>query len=531
MNSTSSFKGAIKQKHRGFKLISLELSNFPFFGDITYKFVDSHDKQDKIYTTVLIGPNGTRKSFLFNLIIYIFKCVVDILSQKQIDYKRFGGGIFHLVYSLDNRVYEIARIYSKNENGSEKYHYAFKVDGKKAIVSEILLPQTIIGNSVNITDKFPVFKENEFPQFQYLGIKYNAQSASTKSFIKKTIDYVSKMCYSEPFLQSLGQLLNDFVAEGKTIRISYKTTNHKKFFNGDLNTKVLDDFFTDIEMRYREKQKIPPFKLNAYNSLKKSDSMLHELIKYCNTLAVKDEFQRMNGASNRIIKFNLTQRDDLEKLKLNGAILNNLYSIGLLVDPKIEIIGGTEGEYSLEDSSSGEHNILTSLIGIIATMKPNSLLMIDEPEISLHPNWQMKYVSFLKRVLSSENYSTSHILIATHSHFIISDLEGNSSKIIGLSKENNLSIIPLDPHLDTFSWSAEEVLLKIFQVASSRNYFIAENLGLMLDFISDPKSDDESIKEKYFDLQLDKISGLTDNDPLKTVLNKIKLEYVSKGLK
>ncbi|MFM7024212.1 MAG: hypothetical protein ACKOXB_14660 [Flavobacteriales bacterium] len=89
-------------KYKGFKLISLELTDFPFFGNIKYDFVDSADKQDKIYSTVIIGPNGTRKSLLFNLIIYIFKCIHSLKENKEIDYKKYSKGNFHLIYALQS---------------------------------------------------------------------------------------------------------------------------------------------------------------------------------------------------------------------------------------------------------------------------------------------------------------------------------------------------------------------------------------------------------------------------------------------
>jgi predicted ATP-binding protein involved in virulence len=99
-------------KYKGFKLISLELTNFTFFGNIKYDFVDKDDTQDKIYSTVIIGPNGTRKSLLFNLIIYIFKCISDLKENKEIDYKKYVKGDFHLIYALENEIYEIIRSHS-----------------------------------------------------------------------------------------------------------------------------------------------------------------------------------------------------------------------------------------------------------------------------------------------------------------------------------------------------------------------------------------------------------------------------------
>jgi predicted ATP-binding protein involved in virulence len=515
-------------RYKGFKLISLEIKNFTFFGNIKYNFIDKDDKQDKIYSTVIIGPNGTRKSLLFNLIIYIFKCICDLKENKEIDYKKYVKGDFHLIYALGNEIYEIVRTHSIDGKKHNQYDYTLSINKEKKEIKDFELPLTIIGNSINITDKFPFYKEKEFDRFQYLGIKYNPQSASTKSYIKKTIDYVAKLSFSESFLNGLKLITETFIGKNKTICISYKTVNYKRFYDGNLNTESLNEFFVDIEKRFKERQKTPPFKLNTYNGLKsKSGNELQTAVEYCNYLAKGSELIKIDGSSSKLLKFNLSKKEDLEKLKLNGEAINNLYSLNLLYDPKIEIFSFDGDEYSLEDSSSGEHNLITSLIGLMATIKPDSLLLIDEPEISLHPNWQMKYVSFLKDVFDKDIYNTSHILIASHSHFIVSDLEGNSSKVIGLSKGQDIEVVPFEKNLNTFGWSAEEVLLKVFKVATSRNYYVAEKLGLMLDFIASEKSTNETIKEKFIELELDKIAGLTNEDPLKTVYDTIVKEYVS----
>lgn len=504
-------------KYKGFKLVSLELTNFTFFGNIKYDFIDNDDTQDKIYSTVIIGPNGTRKSLLFNLIIYIFKCISDLKGSKEIDYKKYVKGDFHLIYALENEIYEIVRTHSTDGKKQNQYGYDLLINKKKKEINDFELPLTIIGNSINITDKFPFYKEEEFDRFQYLGIKYNPQSASTKSYIKKTIDYVSKLSFSESFLNGLKLITETFIGKNKTICISYKTVNYKRFYDGNLNRKSLDEFFMDIEKRFKERQKTPPFKLNAYNGLKtKGGSELQAAVEYCNYLANSSDLIKIDGSSSKLLKFNLSIKEDLERLKLNGKAINNLYDLNLLYDPKIEIFSVEGDEYSLEDSSSGEHNLITSLIGLMATIKPDSLLLIDEPEISLHPNWQMKYVSFLKNVLSSETYNTSHILIATHSHFIVSDLEGDSSKVIGLSKGEGIEVVSLEKNLNTFGWSAEDVLLNIFNVPTTRNYFIAERIGIIL-----KKAALKSNLSEYKDELLGYRKGLKEEDPLHYTITKI----------
>jgi predicted ATPase len=138
------------------------------------------------------------------------------------------------------------------------------------------------------------------------------------------------------------------------------------------------------------------------------------------------------GSSLRKIVYNITDESSFQALKEESVMLEDLRQIGLLYAPDIFL--KRDDAYSLQESSSGEYHFFSSMVALMATVKVNSLIFLDEPEISLHPNWQMKYISFLRSLFSDPNYNTSHILMATHSHFLISDLDGRDSKIIGIKK-------------------------------------------------------------------------------------------------
>jgi hypothetical protein len=70
-------------RHKGFKLLSLALFNNSLLGSIRYSFVEDEDKQDQIYSTVLIGPNGTGKSNLFRIVIELFRELYNLSQQKK----------------------------------------------------------------------------------------------------------------------------------------------------------------------------------------------------------------------------------------------------------------------------------------------------------------------------------------------------------------------------------------------------------------------------------------------------------------
>lgn len=73
---------------------------------------------------------------------------------------------------------------------------------------------------------------------------------------------------------------------------------------------------------------------------------------------------------------------------------------------------------SLSDLSSGEQNIIIMLYYLVFEFGKNKLLLIDEPEISLHIAWQFQYIDDLERILK---LTEGQAIIATHSPQIIGE--------------------------------------------------------------------------------------------------------------
>lgn len=72
----------------------------------------------------------------------------------------------------------------------------------------------------------------------------------------------------------------------------------------------------------------------------------------------------------------------------------------------------------LQSLSSGEQHELVLLYELLFQMQSGTLLLIDEPEISLHVGWQKQ---FLPDLLSIAELSDLTVLVATHSPQIIND--------------------------------------------------------------------------------------------------------------
>lgn len=72
----------------------------------------------------------------------------------------------------------------------------------------------------------------------------------------------------------------------------------------------------------------------------------------------------------------------------------------------------------LESLSSGEQQELVLNYDLLFKVPSNTIVLIDEPELSLHVAWQKRFLPDLMRII---NLSTFDALVATHSPFIVGD--------------------------------------------------------------------------------------------------------------
>lgn len=70
----------------------------------------------------------------------------------------------------------------------------------------------------------------------------------------------------------------------------------------------------------------------------------------------------------------------------------------------------------LSELSSGEQEMLVLFYQLIFETEENSMLLVDEPEISLHVAWQRMFIEDMKRIVQSRKLTA---IIATHSPQII----------------------------------------------------------------------------------------------------------------
>ncbi|GAA5436883.1 hypothetical protein Daqu01_02013 [Deinococcus aquaticus] len=183
---------------------------------------------------------------------------------------------------------------------------------------------------------------------------------------------------------------------------------------------------------------------------------------------------------------------DKNQLKHSGILIGvELVNQGLfpqtnLVDALLElrrlgilrvrrILNYKAGEWEDADNlSSGQLSFFVGLMVLASTITDGSVVLIDEPEISLHPAWQIKYCEILYKIAAF--HRNCCFFIATHSPIIISCVDKELSEIYNLGQESNLHAVDVDNPT-----SIEEIYLEYFDTITPDSYLVKSTIVKAID--------------------------------------------------
>lgn len=170
------------------------------------------------------------------------------------------------------------------------------------------------------------------------------------------------------------------------------------------------------------------------------------------------------------------------------------------------------GELSLKRASSGEQCLLVLILGVAGHIRDGSLVLIDEPEISLHPKWQEEFMMLL--TTSFSDYKGCQFIVATHSPQIIARLKDKGCFVASLSKGK------LYDAEDFFQRSADYQLAELFDAPGIMNEYISRLAFNLLARVKASKSmTDESAKDLERLLELD--VQVECDDPVKELISSV----------
>ena len=96
--------------------------------------------------------------------------------------------------------------------------------------------------------------------------------------------------------------------------------------------------------------------------------------------------------------------------------------------PVFQTVNGDK--ITIDKLSSGEQQLYARVVSLMILNPENSIILIDEPEISLHPKWQTEIMKIYANIGKNNQF-----IITTHSPFIIS--QTYYKNLTFLVKENN----------------------------------------------------------------------------------------------
>ncbi len=211
---------------------------------------------------------------------------------------------------------------------------------------------------------------------------------------------------------------------------------------------LIEDLFDDPDMQFID------LKSNLFEHIQvQADGDLNILKENFKNYVELFEKQDFYGRNLPIIE----QSDSLEKLfepALQDIINFEFYN---------------EKDIAFSNLSHGERQIVSSSLllydKIMTTTLNDLVICLDEPDLTLHPQWQKQYICNLIKTFSKCPQKKLHFIITSHSPFLLSDLP--KENVIFL--ENSEQVYP---NIETFGANIHTLL--------SHGFFMKE--GLMGEF-------------------------------------------------
>lgn len=503
------------------KITRIKFDNHPVLKDSEIKLVDDGESNNTPYISFIIGQNGTGKS-------KILEAICDILRflkrKKESSRSRWTESYdFEIDIEFNNKTYTLKTV---DRSFSFPDNLLFEAD---------FLPSNIIVSAYTFNDKFPKLgDEQNF--YIYCGLR----TATNNIFVNKP----SEDCFYNlvDILKDEDKLnlLNVVFLElefTKKISVTYIDNRNKTILFDKSIQKILrregenEISANDVEVfrnavikrtKIGKVKKEGRFQETSIHRFLNDDERIKRVIDY---LTKNDLFSQETRGNKIEQKFTYCWNKELEEIDKvsNSVFLSHLEIYEALRE--IEIVRFDhfnvykDDSFDFNQASSGEYHILHLFSSILKNIDKESIVIIDEPEISLHPNWQNKFLHILKPL--TESYSDNQYFIASHSHLMVSSLQKANSSIITLKKEDGEITVKNLDKINTFGWSAEQILFDVFGMVTDRNFYLSKMLQEIIDEMSKINPNHNLIKELKIELSNFDRSGLNREDPLYAIIEKI----------
>ncbi|RJE69712.1 hypothetical protein AMS70_15020 [Acinetobacter sp. JS678] len=399
-------------------------------------------KNNNIFT-LLTGKNGVGKTRLLTSLVYYFSHIEN--SPENLPPENFkilnSDTLAQLSYSIKPE-----RIIVHTNSKHSKF------------------PTQYSRNFVHPKNYYDLTNSNYFSSYSYYEDSFFSKIILDKNINRKAVsDTLAYLSYL-PFLSINFKL--DWISFPagyfeKAIDL-YKELLEELNFNTKTTLKEAsrtDKYFLSALLHIAERRN----KILSFKEIK----MIYEAF---NTFNIIDGGM-MVDVDLKANKFRFTNiNKNLIKILLKSHLVR-IVRVWLLKDSDDKSIFSSNEYVNFDDLSSGQQAIITTLLGISGVISDNSLICIDEPEISLHPEWQSEIINQLQTVF--QEIQGCHFIIATHSPQVVASLKSENGYIVNLEKMETYNASEHNHK------SADYQLAKIFDTPGYNNEYLIR-IGLVI---------------------------------------------------
>ena len=240
--------------------------------------------------------------------------------------------------------------------------------------------------------------------------------------------------------------------------------------------------------------------------------------------------QEINDVKKVLVQYqqNIMFKKDIKPSESYQIIIDNIHQFFGKLDLEAEFDGLDENEqiyfknkagtrFSIDGLSSGQKTILTKMLRFFLCDVKGKVILIDEPELSLHPSWQNKILKVYENFAKTNN---CQIIIATHSPHIIGSAKNEYLRVLTFNDENNIEVI--SEFSEGYGLEFSKVLTNIMGMKETRTPDIAKKIGKMWGLLENEDYKTEEYKKLYNYLK--KTLGSLDQDLVLARLEIAKLE-------
>ena len=213
-----------------------------------------------------------------------------------------------------------------------------------------------------------------------------------------------------------------------------------------------------------------------------------------------------------------TIEEDLTMKEVTNKVVNEINGIFNILELDVKLKGFSKDEktlpifensageeFDINDLSSGEKQLFLRTLSIKMLEPNNSIILIDEPELSLHPKWQQRIIEVYKKI--GEN---NQIIVATHSPHILGSVSNENIFILYRNENGKIETKTGDELDSSYGQPVERVLKDIMGLESVRTPKIDRDIQELRKLVDKDKYNTDDFKEKYNNLL--EILGSTDED-------------------